>query len=36
MYTVDLDPVAQQQAEALPVEAISSFLELRAVLELQP
>ncbi|GAA4563137.1 hypothetical protein [Planotetraspora kaengkrachanensis] len=36
MYSVDLDPVAQQQAEALPVTAINTFLELRAVLETDP
>ncbi|GAA1306662.1 hypothetical protein Psi02_24430 [Planotetraspora silvatica] len=36
MYTVDLDPVAQQQAEALPATAINVFLELRAVLEVDP
>jgi hypothetical protein len=36
VYTVDLDPVAQQQAEALPATAINLFLELRAVLEVDP
>lgn len=36
MYTVDLDPVARQQAEALPIEAINPFLELRALLETHP
>lgn len=36
MYTIDLDPVARQQAEALPVEAINAFLELRTLLETEP
>ncbi|GAA3442726.1 hypothetical protein [Planomonospora venezuelensis] len=36
MYSVELDPIAQQQAEALPTTAITAFLELRAALELQP
>ncbi|WP_280118577.1 hypothetical protein [Microbispora triticiradicis] len=36
MYTVDLDPVARQQAEALPTEAINPFLELRAIWRLSP
>ncbi|MFF4778738.1 hypothetical protein ACFY05_38530 [Microtetraspora fusca] len=36
MYMVGLDPVAREQAEALPTEAINPFLELRALLETQP
>ncbi|GIH73525.1 hypothetical protein [Sphaerimonospora thailandensis] len=36
MYTVDFDPIAQQQADALPTEAINPFLELRATLEIDP
>ncbi|WP_326820283.1 hypothetical protein [Streptosporangium sp. NBC_01756] len=36
MYVVELDPVAWDQADVLPAEAINPFLELRALLELHP
>lgn len=36
MYTVELDPIAAEQADTLPPTAINAFLELRALLELQP
>ncbi|MEO3853664.1 hypothetical protein [Acrocarpospora sp. B8E8] len=36
MYSIEFDPIAQAQADALPIEAINPFLELRALLELQP
>lgn len=36
MYAVSLDAAARQQAETLPVETISSFPELRALLEAAP
>lgn len=36
MYTVELDPVAEQQRDALPAEALTAFMELHALLELSP
>lgn len=36
MYTVELDPIAAEQAGSPPPTAINAFLELRALLELQP
>ena len=36
MYTVTTDEQSQQQIEALPVEALASFAEARAVLEVAP
>jgi hypothetical protein len=36
MYTVDLDPVAEQQRIALPPEAMSCYAELLTMLEVAP
>jgi hypothetical protein len=36
VYVVELDPLAEEQTDALPIEAINPFLELRALLEVQP
>lgn len=36
MYEVELDPVAEQQRDALPTEAGVAFMELRAMLEVSP
>lgn len=36
MYAVDTDGQAQQQIDALPTDALSSYAELRVVLETAP
>lgn len=36
MYTVTTDDEAQQQIDALPVEALAPFAELRTMLEVAP
>lgn len=36
MYTVETDGEAQQQIDALPVDALAAYAELRVVLETAP
>lgn len=36
MYRVELDPLTQQQLEALPTVALHAWREVRAALELTP
>lgn len=36
MYTVDLDPVAERQRDALPAEAMAAYMELQTLLEVSP
>ncbi|TMR11511.1 hypothetical protein ETD86_35580 [Nonomuraea turkmeniaca] len=36
MYDVELDPVAEQQRDTLPADALAAFMELRALLEVAP
>ncbi|MEU4225283.1 hypothetical protein AB0F17_13370 [Nonomuraea sp. NPDC026600] len=36
MYAVELDPVAEQQRDALPAAALATFMELLAMLEVAP
>jgi hypothetical protein len=35
-YALDIDPLAEQQIDALPQDALTSFAEALAVLELVP
>lgn len=36
MYSIDTDPQAQRQVDALPREALTAYTEARALLEVDP